>query len=396
MQRVKILIPTFILTRVCRVAKAGHPAGLSPDSSTTNHSCLLSTQISKSRNSPTMTSGRKVFLIGPGFIGGQVLDILLEEGYDVTTMVRRDAAAELMQKVGARTVLGTLEDKEIISQNVSQSDIVLHCATADHQPSVEAVLNGITKRAESGKSTIFIHTSGASLLGDNSAGDYKCDTVYQDDKPQQIDALPDSAPHRLIDLTIVKARERLGNKAKLAIMIPPLVYGVTTREKRLSIQLPTLARFALKNGFAGYVGKGLSVWSQVHVADLARGYVAIMHWLEGNTCDDIFTNPYFFCENGEEYSWGECAVEIGKALHEAGRLESPQAKMITEDLYGDVFAAYTPIVAGSNSRNRSNRLRQLGWQPRERTTLRSLHDDEIPMLLKETGEFNGYGAPVAS
>lgn len=345
-----------------------------------------------------MAPTRKLFLIGPGFIGGQLLGLLVQEGgYDITSMVRRPSAAPALEKMGVKVILATLDDKEAIAKQVSQSDIVIHTATADHLPSVEAVLQGVEERAKAGKNTIYIHTSGTSLLGDNSSGEYPSDRVFHDDTPGDIDGLPDSAPHRLIDLAIVKARERLGTKAKLAIMIPPLIYGVSTWENRLSIQLPTMARYSIKHGYAGHVGKGRSIWSQVHVADLARAYVVLLHWLEGDNCDDIYSNPYFFCENGHELSWRECAAEIGRVLQQNGKLSFAETQTIPKENYGDIFGSgFTHIVIGSNSRSRANRLRKLGWQPREKETLASLREDELPLIMQETKPFNGYSKAVAS
>lgn len=59
-----------------------------------------------------------------------------------------------------------------------------------------------------------------------------------------------------MDLAIIRARARLGTKAKLSIMLPPMIYD--TSHGRLSIQMPTPARFALKHGYAAHVGEGLS------------------------------------------------------------------------------------------------------------------------------------------
>ena len=116
-----------------------------------------------------MSPRGKVFLIGPGFIGGEVLDILLSEHYDVTTMVRRDAAAKTLQATGAKTVLGRLDDKNLISDTVLESDVVFHCTTADHLPSVEAI----------------IHTSGPNLLDDDSNGDFETDVIFHDASPSR-------------------------------------------------------------------------------------------------------------------------------------------------------------------------------------------------------------------
>lgn len=243
--------------------------------------------------------GRKVFLIGPGYIGREVIDCLLESEDHVTALVRRESAGKELEKDGISFVLGSLEDAEIITKQTAASDIVIHTATADDLGSVNAVISGIDQRASENKHTIYIHTSGCSFLSDDINGEYKSDMVYSDKSPEDMDARPDSASHRSIDLAIIRARQRLGVKAKLFIMLPPLIYGVT-RHQRLSIQITTMARFALKHKYAGYVGKGKSAWGLVHVADLARGYRTMLDWLVTSPPETALSHPYFFCENGME------------------------------------------------------------------------------------------------
>ena len=337
-----------------------------------------------------------MFLIGAGFIGGEILELLIQEKYQISALVRREAHATELKKLGVTPVLGTLDDQELLTEQTAKHDVVIHSATADDQPSVDAVVRGIKQRAVQGQKTIYIHTSGCSELSDESAGDYVSDKIFHDDKPDEIDSISPDAPHRAIDLSILKAREDLGQEAKIAIVLPPVIYGVGSRSKRLSIQYPTLTRFAIKHGYAVHVGKGLSTWGTIHIADLARGYMTILHWLEGGSSDDIYTNPYFFIENGEEYSWQQAAEHIGKALHKAGKISDPTPKTAPEDLYSDIFGLYTPQVAGSNARNRANRLRALGWNPQEKSAVQSLVEDEIPIILQDEGEFTGYSAAVAS
>lgn len=218
-----------------------------------------------------------VLLLGPGFIGGEIIDLLLTTNYQVTTLVRRESAVADYANLGVIPVVGNLDDASVIINQVAKSDIVIHTATADHLPSVEAIINGIRQRAARGLKTIYIHNSGATLISDTADGEYKSETVYDDEHPEQIDALPGFASHRRIDLAIIRARLELNPHAKIAIMIPPLIYGMTTRESRLSIQLPTLIRYSIKHGYAGQLGKGLSVWNQIHVKDLARGYMVLLH-----------------------------------------------------------------------------------------------------------------------
>ncbi|RDL30389.1 NAD(P)-binding protein [Venustampulla echinocandica] len=342
-----------------------------------------------------MASKGSVFLIGPGFIGLEILGKLLHEGYQVTTLVRREEARASIEKLGSRTILGTLDDGNLIRDNAAAADITIHAATADHQPSVDSVLNGIADRAKSGKSSIYIHTSGCSEITDNSNGEYVCDKIYTDDTPKDIDGVADNAPHRSIDLAILKRRKELGAKAKISIVFPPLIYGLG-QQGRLSIQLPTMARFAIKHGYAGYVGKGKALWSHIHVSDLARGYMTILHYMESTAGVEVLQNPYFFIENGEEYSWERCAAEIGKALYKAGKIQDPKPKEITPDLYSYIFGDWSIPVVGQNARCRANRLRALGWKPSAKKTFDSLVEDELSILLAEKTDFAGYAAPVAS
>jgi nucleoside-diphosphate-sugar epimerase len=335
-----------------------------------------------------------VFLIGPGFIGGELLDHLLEENYAVTALVRRRCAVAEFAKLGVKAVIGTLDEGRLIRGQVAASDIVFHVATSDHLLSVQSVLDGIRTRAEQGLMTYYIHTSGTSLLADKAAGRYIDNVIYDDERPSQIDTVRLDAPHRQIDLEIVGARQALAKFAKIAIMIPPVIYGVSTREKRLSIQLPTHIRYSLKHGYAGQVGSGLSVWGYIHVKDLARGYMTLLHWMERSSTEEVLENPYFFCENGEELSWGDCAAEIGRLLTMEGRIDDPEPQTVPFENYNDLFGEFTVAVAGSNARNRANRLRKLGWQPLEKNTFISLAEDEIPLILEETGEFHGYGSDL--
>ncbi|KAK8002767.1 hypothetical protein PG989_002486 [Apiospora arundinis] len=328
-------------------------------------------------------TGKNVLLIGPGFIGWNVLELLVKDQYNVTAFTRsKEHAAKLTDTGAKNVVLGSLDDKQLISDEVTKHDIVLHIASADHAASAEAVLDGVQRRADKGQSTIYIHTSGT--------------------KPEEINALPDNAPHRQIDLGILDVQKKLGAKAKIAIVMPPLIYGYNDKHGRLSIQIPTLTRFALKHGFAGYVGEGDAVWSQIHVKDLARGYRMILHQLESTPADspELLENPYYFCEcaGDQEVSWKEIAALIGHTLHEQGKIADPTPRQIDPKLYGDIFGAdFTEAVMGLNSRSRAERLRALGWKPVEKSWQQSFVMDELPVILKEdNSKFAGYGAAVAS
>ncbi|KZV95876.1 NAD(P)-binding protein [Exidia glandulosa HHB12029] len=329
-------------------------------------------------------TGKSVFIVGPGFIGWNILDLLVAEGYQVSGLVRRKEHGAGIEKSGAQAIFGSLDDRELITQHTASSDIVFHTATADHLPSAEAILDGVCVRAAAGMSTIYIHTSGTGVLDDGALGTYAGDQIYSDSDVAAIDALPEAQPHRFVDLPIATAGRELGKKAKIAIMIPPEIYGWNETHGRLSIQIPTIARFALANGWAGHVGAGLSVESQIHVKDLARAYVVLLHALEKS--DDtawLYENPYFFCENGREFSWKEVAENVAESLVKAGRLPKVDVRPFERSHWEQLFGDETGNTLGLNSRSRAVRLREMGWAPREKSIWESWEQDELPALLQE-------------
>jgi nucleoside-diphosphate-sugar epimerase len=192
--------------------------------------------------------------------------------------------------------------------------------------------------------------------------------------------------HRNVDLAILSAQQELGEKAKLAIMIPPLIYGINPHHKRISIQIPTIARFALKHGFAGHVGHGLSVESHIHILDLARGYIVLLHHMETSPPSTFLANPYFFCENGvEEYTWRAVAEHVAQALYDKGLIKDVRPREFSQEDWADLFGEWTGAVIGLNSRSRAVRLRELGWECREKGVWESFGEDELELILSEDG-----------
>ncbi len=53
-----------------------------------------------------MAAGKQVFIVGPGFIGWNIIDLLVPEGYNICGLVRRKEHADSIGASGAtvRTV----------------------------------------------------------------------------------------------------------------------------------------------------------------------------------------------------------------------------------------------------------------------------------------------------
>ena len=67
-----------------------------------------------------------------------------------------------------------------------------------------------------------------------------------------------------------------------------------------------------------------------------------------------------------------------------------------ETNYNDIFGEYSTVVCSANSRSRAQRVREMGWQPREKIIRDAFISEELPLLLEEKGVFHGYSKAVAS
>ena len=69
-------------------------------------------------------TGKSVLIIGPGFIGWEVLELLVAEGYQMTGFVRREEHAAGIQKSGAAgVIMGDLDDKTLITEETAKHDV---------------------------------------------------------------------------------------------------------------------------------------------------------------------------------------------------------------------------------------------------------------------------------
>ena len=123
---------------------------------------------------------------------------------------------------------------------------------------------------------------------------YCSDLVYDDIKPDQIEALPSTQPHRPVDIKIVEADAQgsfgdlihfqnvlrlIPGYLKSYIVIPGTVYGIASGpfidagiQNPYSVQVPLLIKVSLARGSTPIVGKGLSVWTSIHIDECKSVY----------------------------------------------------------------------------------------------------------------------------
>src|SRR5258708_20525599 len=141
----------------------------------------------------------------------------------------------------------------------------------------------VARRAGTGKA--YIHTSGSSIVGTQSAGE-SVDAIFNEETP----IIPSigRAARVALNKYILSFKEK---GVRSVIICPSLIYGIGRGPAKHSIQVPWLIALAKKGGVAKHYGTGENIWSNVHIDDLVDLYsLAIASAPAG---------AFYFAENGE-------------------------------------------------------------------------------------------------
>ncbi|HEX4884696.1 MAG TPA: NAD-dependent epimerase/dehydratase family protein [Casimicrobiaceae bacterium] len=283
----------------------------------------------------------KIFVAGAaGYIGGTVADALLRAGHAVTGLVRSPERAAALRERGIVPVVGTLADLAVLATAARAADAVVHAANADDKASVVGLLDALR-----GSGKAFVHTSGAGIVADGADGE-PTDRVHDEATP--VAPLPERRPRVALNEAI---RAAAGEGVRTVVIAPPMIYGRGRGLKTDSAQVPKLFAVARARGAACCIGRGLNVWSNVHVDDLAALYLRVL--------EAAPPGAFYYAENGEQ-SIRETAAAIGRRLGVGDRVEG-LAPADAASLFGE---AAVRLSFGSNCRERAARARsELGWSP---------------------------------
>ena len=295
----------------------------------------------------------KVFVTGAaGFIGGSIAAALVRAGHQVTGLVRDAAQIDALAKIGVAGVVGTLDDSALLGAQARAADAVINAASSDHRGAVEALVDAL---AGSGK--VLLHTSGSSIVGDASGGE-GTDRIYLEDQLPVPTA--DKAKRVAIDQLVLDSAAR---GVRSAVLCNTLIYGHGALP-RDSVQLPRLLKQARKSGVVRHVGRGLNIWSTVHIDDVADLYLLALEKTPAGT--------FYFVESGEA-AFRDMSAAIATALGLGAPQDWPLEEAVKE--WGYEMASYG---LGSNSRVRGARARTLlGWQPHRPAVLDWIANDML-------------------
>ncbi|GAA0993853.1 NAD-dependent epimerase/dehydratase family protein [Subtercola frigoramans] len=297
----------------------------------------------------------RFFITGAGgYIGGSVAAVLTASGHDVRGLTRTADKAMILSDRGIDPVIGSLDDIDLIRRESTDAQVVISAADADHRASVRAMIDGL-----SGSGRALIHTSGASIVGDDARGEPGSGMVYDEETP--LDVQPKKRARHAIDTMVLDSAK---HGVRAAVVCPSLVYGYGRGVNPRSIQVPFLVDQARASGVVRVVGRGLNRWSTVHIDDLTDLYRLAIEAAPAGS--------FYFAENGES-----SYAEIGEAI--ADSLGLPGVRSWDPDEAAAQWgAARAYFTFGSNSRVRALRARrELGWNPRYGSVLQWIRE-EIP------------------
>jgi len=289
-----------------------------------------------------------VFITGAsGYIGGAIAQALTAAGHEVSGLSRSDAAAAALAQRGITPVRGTLDDAGLLAAAARNADAVIDAANAGHRGAAEAMVVAL-----SGSGKTFIHTSGSSIVGSRARGEL-VEAVFDEATP--FTPSPQRAERVAID-TMVRAAKGLRG----IVIAPSLIYGRGAGLNPHSIQVPWLIALAKKAGVPKHIGSGENRWSNVHIADVVKLYLAAL--------DRAPAGAFYFAENGEN-SMREVCEAIGRMLGLGPRTQS----MTVEEAAAEWGEGPAEDTMGSNSRVRARRARaELNWRPAGRPLIEEI------------------------
>lgn len=246
----------------------------------------------------------KVFLTGAtGFVGSLLAEKLLEKGYEVRCLVRKQSNLRWIADLNIECHYGSLFDKDSLLRGIKDCEYVYHVAGTTKartekeyfDSNLGGVINLFDACVESGLPIKrFLHVSSQAAVGPSP-------TIVPIDETHPANPLTYYGRSKLAGEEYI--RERM-DKLPVTIVRPPAVYG--QRDTDVLDFFKTV-----KNGIVPQLGGTEKYLSLIHVKDLVRGI--IMAAESENTIGKTY-----FLTSRKPYSWEDVARTTLNVLGKKG------------------------------------------------------------------------------
>ena len=288
----------------------------------------------------------KIFVTGAtGYVGGSVATRLLEAGHAVIGLARSPEADAALKKRGIEPLRGELNLYTPFIEAARRVDAVINAASSDNPFVAHALLTALK-----GSGKTLIQVSGSSVVGTYDNGEAS-EHIFHEDTP--FTPAPEKAMRVAIDQSILAASL---DGVRSIVFRPTLIYGRGIGVNAASVQIPKLIDAARKAGVPRHGGRGLNIWGNVHIDDVADAFLLAL--------DRAPAGSLFYLENAET-NFKTATQAIGRML---GLGEATQDWPIGDAVEGLGPGAH--LSFGSNSRVRAGKARKvLGWAPKGGTLI---------------------------
>jgi nucleoside-diphosphate-sugar epimerase len=212
-----------------------------------------------------------------GYVGHAVVRELSAAGHEVTGLVRNAEKAAIVERLGARAVLGDIKDPGSYREAAADQDALVHTAFEYSAEGVDAdrkAVGTLIAAALAGKVQVLVYTSGIWVLGET--GDTPAFEGATTDHPAALVAWR-PAHEKMV---LAAANDFLAT----AVVRPGMVYGGAGG------LIGSYFESAEKRGASQYIGNGRNRIPMIHVEDLGRYYKAVVehrgrgvfHAVDGN------------------------------------------------------------------------------------------------------------------
>lgn len=280
----------------------------------------------------------KILIIGAtGYVGSHIVRRMVKDGHDVSGTVRSQSAAADVTKLGARPIFADLGKFDTLDSALTDADAVIYAAQLLLEPEHEALIALTERMAGSGKTLIF--TSGTGVLSQKTDGDWSENSFAEND-----DFVPSKWLARRVE-TERLVRHAGSRDVRAMVVRPPMIWG-----NGGCGLIQAFYEAARQTGDVCYLGRGLNLYSNVHVEDLAGIYsLALEHGVSGALYHGV----------AGEVAHRVLAETVARQLGCAVRsVDFEEAVAI----WGKFLAL---IIMSTCSRSRAPRTRkELGWAPR--------------------------------
>ncbi|KAH8757077.1 NAD dependent epimerase/dehydratase family protein [Hyaloscypha finlandica] len=329
-----------------------------------------------------MAEPTRILLLGAtGYIGGSILTRLINhpiaDTLSITVLVRKPYQVSILKDAGVIPLLfKDLDDYETIYDAARDADVVIAAASARHEGSAKACLAGLSERSRTiGRPTHYVHTSGASMIGDWPLTGTRVDEKTYSDVSDDVFELEKIfereergwSPVRSVNQFVVENGERLG--VRTYIVVPPLIFGPGTGSFTLGFgQVHMIVQASLKRKHAVMVGAGSGIWSRIHILDLTSLYFLLTQAILDQKSDPPSGKTgYYFAENGAS-SWESISKKIGEVGKKIGAFDGSEVRSMSlgeaKEEFGYGSERDAEGVVGSSARIKADKARQLlGWSP---------------------------------